>query len=103
MERSWNGFGRSLVDPEGLRRMGAEYPVQLSENGVAPPLLHQVAPAIFIVQAEAQELAEVVREVGRDAVPLQPWVDQCVGLVEPETGVRPAIELPLAEYGKTFR
>src|SRR5438093_11421364 len=97
-----NSFDGSFVNPEGLRRMGTEYPVQLGKDGVAAPLRDQVARAMLVVQTEAQKLAEVVGEIGCNAAPLHARVDQRVGLVPAHAGVGPAIELPLAKNSESL-
>ena len=50
--------------------MSSEDKVQLHVNRVSAILTVQVAPTVFVVKAETEELAEIIREIRRQAAPL---------------------------------
>ena len=79
--------------------MRAKDPVQLKESRVTIIFGKEIAPAVLVTQAGAQELAEIVGNIGSQAPPHQTGVEEGRGLVPAQSRIGPLIELPLAEEG----
>src|SRR2546428_350989 len=101
MEFTPNCLDFSFIYPERLGWMRAEDPVQLQEYRIAVVLGEQIAPAMLVIETEAQKLTEVIRKVGSDAASLQPRIKQRRRPVPAHAGVFSAVKLPLAVDGVT--
>src|SRR5439155_1269274 len=63
----------------------------------------QIAPTVFVVDAETEEFAEVVRNIGCETAPFQAGIEQSIRLIPADPCVFSAVKLPLVKNGIASR
>lgn len=83
--------------------MRTKYKIEFTVEAIPAIFRVQIAPAMLVIQAKAQEFTEVIGNKGRNAAALEGGIGKNIRFVPADSRIGSAIELPLSEYIISYR